>query len=492
MKTPLALALAAIAAPVLTSSLSVASPTIVAIDGQAAPDGNGTINFISNDFGFNNLGEVVYETQYTGLSDGRVNEKAIIVADGSSPERTVARGGFTVPQDGFQGLFRPRINDASEVLFLGFINDTAGGDSSRETLLLASPSDVYTAVAVENTDFPGYVGAQSPAWYRDFSSGSGGIGDPDLAGPGRAVFASSLTIGSSVSQGLFRFDGSNDQLLTYSGFNAFGLGTFIGALGIDADDSDVFAADISTFSGRGIVTANVDGSDSRVIAQGGDALAGTTIDVAFDPSINSERDVVFTANLDVGVRALAYYDHSAATLSSLVANGDALPSGPTLAGLTTPRLNDAGVMAFRATVNSVPFRVSILTYDIATGTIAEVVSTGDMLAGETITSIGQDLEINNSGQIAFDFRLADGRDGLAVTAATAAPCVADVTTGGTSNGMPDGAVTLSDFSFYLSLWAGGDAAADLTTDGSANGVPDGSVTLSDFSFYLSLWSAGCP
>ena len=69
---------------------------------------------------------------------------------------------------------------------------------------------------------------------------------------------------------------------------------------------------------------------------------------------------------------------------------------------------------------------------------------------------------------------------------------AEVTTDGTANGVPDGAGTLSEFSFYLSLWSASDSAADLTTDGTSNGVPDGAVTLSDFSFYLSLWSAGCP
>ena len=68
----------------------------------------------------------------------------------------------------------------------------------------------------------------------------------------------------------------------------------------------------------------------------------------------------------------------------------------------------------------------------------------------------------------------------------------DITTDGTANGIPDGQVTLSDFSFYLSLWSGSASQADLTTDGTANGIPDGQVTLSDFSFYLSLWSAGCP
>ncbi len=76
---------------------------------------------------------------------------------------------------------------------------------------------------------------------------------------------------------------------------------------------------------------------------------------------------------------------------------------------------------------------------------------------------------------------------------TNGPCSpADVTTDGTANGIPDQAVTLSDFSFYLGLWGAGDAAADLTTDGTSNGVPDGAVTLSDFSFYLALWGAGCP
>lgn len=80
-----------------------------------------------------------------------------------------------------------------------------------------------------------------------------------------------------------------------------------------------------------------------------------------------------------------------------------------------------------------------------------------------------------------------------VVDATAGGCgPADVTTEGSPNGVPDGAVTLSDFSFYLTLWSASDTAADLTSEGTANGVPDGVVTLSDFSFYLSLWSAGCP
>ncbi|MEO0482267.1 MAG: GC-type dockerin domain-anchored protein [Planctomycetota bacterium] len=65
---------------------------------------------------------------------------------------------------------------------------------------------------------------------------------------------------------------------------------------------------------------------------------------------------------------------------------------------------------------------------------------------------------------------------------------ADLTEDGLGNGRRDGLVTLSDFSFYLSLWSQSDLAADFTTDGTGNGIPDNAVTLSDFSFYLSLWS----
>ncbi len=71
-------------------------------------------------------------------------------------------------------------------------------------------------------------------------------------------------------------------------------------------------------------------------------------------------------------------------------------------------------------------------------------------------------------------------------------CAADLTTDGTSNGIPDGRVTLSDFSYYLRLWPLAHPVTDVTTDGTSNGIPDGQVTLSDFSLYLTLWSAGCP
>ncbi|MEL7473122.1 MAG: M64 family metallopeptidase [Planctomycetota bacterium] len=76
---------------------------------------------------------------------------------------------------------------------------------------------------------------------------------------------------------------------------------------------------------------------------------------------------------------------------------------------------------------------------------------------------------------------------------TAPDCPADITTESSSNGVPDGLVTLSDFSYYLSLWSTGAAQADITATGACvYGTGGDGVDLSDFSCYLATWSAGCP
>ena len=125
--------------------------------------------------------------------------------------------------------------------------------------------------------------------------------------------------------------------------------------------------------------------------------------------------------------------------------------------------------------------------------------TGLTLAAQIVYDVNEDEDFNNptsgggdptSPDQAYNVLLYVTSNNPAEVGPICGP--ADVTTDGTANGIPDDAVTLSDFSFYLGLWSASDAAADLTTDGTSNGIPDGAVTLSDFSFYLGLWSAGCP
>ncbi|MEL7474476.1 MAG: spondin domain-containing protein, partial [Planctomycetota bacterium] len=74
--------------------------------------------------------------------------------------------------------------------------------------------------------------------------------------------------------------------------------------------------------------------------------------------------------------------------------------------------------------------------------------------------------------------------------------VADITADGACDVVAggDGAITLSDFSCYLSEWASASPSADITLFGVCDvavGGGDG-VDLSDFSCYLAEWSQGCP
>ncbi|MEL7472842.1 MAG: S8 family serine peptidase [Planctomycetota bacterium] len=116
--------------------------------------------------------------------------------------------------------------------------------------------------------------------------------------------------------------------------------------------------------------------------------------------------------------------------------------------------------------------------------------------------------VSLSDQIRVRFVAEDAADGSIVEAAiddlaitdvvcgVSAPggCApADITTESTSNGVPDGLITLSDFSYYLSLWSTGDPAADVTvTSACVYGSGGDGVDLSDFACYLSEWSLGCP
>ena len=105
------------------------------------------------------------------------------------------------------------------------------------------------------------------------------------------------------------------------------------------------------------------------------------------------------------------------------------------------------------------------------------------------------IATGTSARIQFDSTSASNTasGGILLDAVRIAPaCVPDLTTTGTTNGIPDGVVNGSDFTFYLSLFASNDSRADLTTTGTTNGIPDGIINGSDFTYFLSLFAAGCP
>lgn len=101
--------------------------------------------------------------------------------------------------------------------------------------------------------------------------------------------------------------------------------------------------------------------------------------------------------------------------------------------------------------------------------------------------------LSDAGHVAVTLRFTDGSSGVFVMRLPA-ECPADLTSDTTcAPGEPDGLVTLTDFSCFLSLWSTADPIADITRNDTCLPASGGDgVSLSDFSCYLSVWSQGCP
>ncbi len=68
-------------------------------------------------------------------------------------------------------------------------------------------------------------------------------------------------------------------------------------------------------------------------------------------------------------------------------------------------------------------------------------------------------------------------------------CVADVDDGN-GTGTPDGAVTIDDLLYYITIFQQGASGADVD-DGTGTGVHDGAVTIDDLLYYLVRFQDGC-
>ncbi|MGD9789753.1 MAG: GC-type dockerin domain-anchored protein [Phycisphaerales bacterium] len=68
-------------------------------------------------------------------------------------------------------------------------------------------------------------------------------------------------------------------------------------------------------------------------------------------------------------------------------------------------------------------------------------------------------------------------------------CIADVDDG-SGEGTPDGAVTIDDLLFYITIFQQGAVAADVD-NGTGTGTTDGAVTIDDLLYFLSRFQNGC-
>ena len=172
-----------------------------------------------------------------------------------------------------------------------------------------------------------------------------------------------------------------------------------------------------------------------------DLQLGTSETFLGAPVLNDAGQIAFVASgviPDVdGVYLYNGNEPSGSQLKRIAATGEATPSGDTffhqlsLSSVATiernrPALNEAGQVAFIASLidaSSNDRGLGIYVYDAQQG-LTQVVQTGDSLLGGRVDSLdfwrhefvsGTDRRgINDLGQVAFQFLLDDGRNGIAV------------------------------------------------------------------------------
>lgn len=349
-----------------------ASLTTIVRKNDPAPDGNGVIDTFG-DHALNNLGQVAFRSSLTGTSGGSADNLGLYRGDGTTLVEIV-RKGDTAP--GGNGMFSIIdedfvLNDAGQVAFFAILSGTSGGSNDNQGVFR---SDGTTLVEIARK------GDAAPDGNGTFI----GLNDPAINNAGQAAFRGNLdgTSGGETA-GVFIGDGVTlGQIVRKVDAAPDGNGAFSG-----------FGNPTLNDSGQAAFTALLDGTsggldDDRGIFRG-DALTGPT---------------------------------------QIVRKGQAAPDGNGLfASIGNPALNDAGQVAFAAslsgTLDGTGDDRGIFFFDELLG-LLQVAREGDSFLGSTITALGfqdsiafeadEGSGLNNLGQVAYRFTLADGREGVAI------------------------------------------------------------------------------
>ncbi len=407
------------------------SMTEVVREGDAAPDADGTFsdNFNTSP-GINESSQIAFRAQLNGTSSGSANDTGIFLYSGSSLTQVVREGQAAPDADGTFGNLTspPAINNAGQLVFYANMNGTA----NTQGIFLATGSTI-TQIARN--------GQAAPDANGSFSSMSNAAA---LNNAGHVAFTPQIS-GSTISgdKGVFLHDGSMLHQL------------------IRVDDA---APDANgTFSGFGAAALN---NADQVAIYG--LLDGT--------SGSDDDRGIFRA--DTG------------SVTRIVRAGQAAPGGNgVFYEFLSPAINDAGQVAVLATLSGTSGSTSddtgIYLYDDSLGLI-EVIRKGAALLGSTIVNLGFNSSVtfdddersglNSLGQVAYQFQLADGRDGIALWEYV-------LPQPGDANG--DGMVNLADLQILGDNWQ-----STTATWATADFTGDGVVNLADLQILGDNWGFG--
>jgi hypothetical protein len=440
---------------VLAAVVAEAEILVIAVGGDAAPDGNGA--FFNFEIPYMNaLGQVVFVASLGDTIGGNSDNTGVFYGTGApgSLAQIVRKGAASPDGNGnfatLDARSAPVINDAGQVAFIAGLSGTFGGGLDETAIFRSGGTPrALTTIVRQGLQLPGFPAgitvpnlrgggvhlfafnelgqvALSFVGFGIFRSAGGGLEEivrtlqpipggtgmftnfsaPALNDVGQVAFADGL-------QGIFRGDVPAIVGIARAGETSpDGNGTFaapfFGAALNDAGDVAFYAmlagTSGSASDNQGIFIRKGD-TLLKVVRRGEPAPDGNgrflALDTIDNVAINEAGQTAFLATLTATAGGtsdnMGLFRGDGTTLTQIARLGGRAPDGSSITSLGRPALNDAGQVAFLAglTVNAGgPVPDGILLYDDQRG-LLQAVRTGDPVAGNRI-AIGSNIQFEPS------------------------------------------------------------------------------------------------
>jgi hypothetical protein len=389
----------------------------VALEGEAAPDAGGET--YEGDFSspaINGAGDVAFGDLLSGGEP--INAGLFLDSGGSTSAVALVGDSAPAPVGGSYSFFGyPALNDSGDVSFMGIVS---GGSQPRAIFLASGETDAALVL-------PGDKAPDTGEDPQPDGSYTGNVADFNmhaLNDSGGVAFRSEVT-GGSVASGIFVDFGATEAAFALEGDPApdtsGGEYFTFGTPSQNDAGSVAFTADVTGGSVASGVFRDAGAADFAVALVGDsapDTGGGTYTEFGY-PVVNDPGSVVFLANATGGTASGGVFLDTGGTDQAVAVEGGTAPDtgGGTYTTVTSwGALNDSGRVAFSATLTGGSVGAGVFLFDSAsqqTLALALAGQTAPDASGATFSEFGF-VAMNDSGEVAMQATLSDGRKGIFV------------------------------------------------------------------------------